>query len=78
MVQSVDRATPVQGVVGSISAPGDLYLLIGSALVICDRLKQKSWFARSVSAWQHVKMSDAHLETSPRDSLVSDESVKKP
>ena len=62
---------------GSIPVVATRFLLVGSVSVSCDRLRQKSWSPRSVSVWQHVKLSDVSLGTRSRDSLIADEDVTK-
>ena len=49
VAQSVERATPGQEVPGSIPAVAARSLLVGSVLVLDDRLRQKSWSPSSVS-----------------------------
>ena len=49
VVQSVERPTPGEEVLGSISAVAARSLLVGSVSVECDRLRQKSWSPRFVS-----------------------------
>ena len=49
---------------GSIPA-GARSMLVRSTSVKCDRLRQKSWSPRSVSVWQHVKLSDFSLGAHP-------------
>ena len=43
VAQSVERASPGEGVLGSILAVVAHSLLVGSVSVQCDRLRQKSW-----------------------------------
>ena len=56
---------------GSISAPGGRFLLVGSVSVECNRLRQKSGFPRSVPVMQYAK-SDISLGTRPREGLVAE------
>ena len=49
VAQSVERATPVEEVLGSIPAVAVPCLLVGSVSEYCDQLRQKSWSPRSVS-----------------------------
>ena len=72
----VERATPGQEVMSSI-LPRHPSALDGSISVQCDRSRQKSWSPCSVSVLQHVKLPVVSFGTSPRDSLVVDEDVKK-
>ena len=76
VAQSVERATPGEEVVGSISTVGALF--IRSVSVQCDQLRQKSWSPRSVSCVAALITSDVSLGTRPRYSLGVDWDVKKP
>ena len=53
IAQLVECAPPGQEVVGLIPVLDTRSLLVGFKSVLCDRLRQKSWFPRSVSKWQH-------------------------
>ena len=78
VAQSVKRAAPGQDVVSPIPAPGAPCPLAGSVPLSCNRLRQKSWSARPVTLWLHIRLKDFNLGTRPRDSLVADEDFMKP
>ena len=54
--QSVERTTPDEEALGSIPTVATRTLLVGSVLVKCDRLRQKSWSARPVSCVTATKI----------------------
>ena len=76
VAQSVERATPGEEVVGSISTVDALFFR--SVSVLCDQLRQKSWSTRSVSCVAALITSDASLGTRPRYSLGVDEETNQP
>ena len=78
VAQWVEFTTSGQEVVGSIPAPGARSLWLDRCQFNVTRSRQKSWFLRSISVWQQVKLSDVSLRTHRRYSLVADEDVMEP
>ena len=75
VAQSVERATPGEEILGSITAVAARSLLVGYSVNGGDRSHGLPALSR---VWQHVKWSDVSLGTRPRYCLVVDEDVKKP
>ena len=75
VAQSVERATPGEEILGSITAVAARSLLVGYSVNGGDRSHGLPALSR---VWQHVKLSGVSLGTRPRYCLVVDEDVKKP
>ena len=75
VAQSVERATPGEEILGSITAVAARSLLVGYNVNGGYRSHGLPALSR---VRQHVKLSDVSLVTRPRYCLVVDEDVKKP